>query len=132
MAKVGWAGLNVMLTAPQDPRGVVIVADGSGDSHFTEGDSQVARTLLDEGFAVVEVRLLPRREAAARSVHDAFGRSESVHEAAGERESVQDALMRWESVHEAALAPAGKAAATATPASRDASATRVVVRARSA
>ena len=65
MAKVGWAGLNVMLTAPQDPRGVVIVADGSGDSHFTEGDSQVARTLLDEGFAVVEVRLLPRREAAA-------------------------------------------------------------------
>jgi dienelactone hydrolase len=65
MAKVGWAGLNVALTAPRDPRGVVIVADGSGDSLFTEGDSEVARTLLDDGFAVVEVRLLARREATA-------------------------------------------------------------------
>lgn len=64
MAKVGWAGLNVTLTAPQDPRGVVIVADGSGDSTFSDGDSDVARTLLDDGFAVAEVRLLDRREAA--------------------------------------------------------------------
>ena len=63
MAKVGWAGLNVTLTAPLEPRGVVIVADGSGDSQFTEGDSEVARTLRDDGFAVVDVRLLARREA---------------------------------------------------------------------
>ncbi len=62
MAKVGWGGLNVMLTMPVNPRGVVIVADGSGDNTFSEGDLQVARTLLDEGFAVVEVRLLARRE----------------------------------------------------------------------
>lgn len=65
MAKVGWAGLNVTLASPRKPRGVVIVADGSGDSQFTEGDAEVARTLLRHGFAVVEVRLLARREAEA-------------------------------------------------------------------
>jgi alpha-beta hydrolase superfamily lysophospholipase len=64
MAKVGRAGLNVTLTAPREPRGVVIIADGSGDSHFADGDCEVARTLLDDGFAVLEVRLLDRRECA--------------------------------------------------------------------
>ena len=63
MARVGWAGLNVTLTSPAEPRAVVIVADGSGDSQFTQGDAEVARALLDHGFAVVEVRLLARREA---------------------------------------------------------------------
>lgn len=65
MARVGWAGLNVTLTSPREPRAVVIVADGSGDANFMEGGAEVARALLDRGFAVVEVRLLGRREAEA-------------------------------------------------------------------
>lgn len=64
MAKVGWAGLNLSLVAPRDPLGIVIVADGSGDAQFFDGDSDVARTLRDDGFAVAEVRLLTSREAA--------------------------------------------------------------------
>ena len=65
MAKVGGAGLNVSLTFPRAPRAVVIVARGTGSADSVEGDAEVAQALLHGGFAVVEVRLLARREAEA-------------------------------------------------------------------
>jgi hypothetical protein len=55
--------LNAALTIPDEPRGLVIVANGADDHVYVAGNSYVAEVLRDHGFATLEVNLLTRREA---------------------------------------------------------------------
>ena len=63
LARVGPAGLNAALTIPDEPRGLVIIANGADDHVYVAGNSYVADTLHGHGFATLEVNLLTRREA---------------------------------------------------------------------
>lgn len=64
MAKVGAVGLNVTMTMPRKPLGLVLVADGAGDDLPAAINGELADTMLTRGFGVIEVRLLTRPEAA--------------------------------------------------------------------
>jgi hypothetical protein len=63
LERIGSIGLTAMLTIPDEPRGLVIVADGADDHVYLAGNSYVADCLHDRGFATLEVNLLTRREA---------------------------------------------------------------------
>lgn len=54
--------VSATLTVPDDPRGLVIVAHGSGSSRFSGRNRAVARALGDAGFATLLLDLLTRSE----------------------------------------------------------------------
>jgi len=56
--------LDIMLAMPRDPRGLVIIANATGDATYDPGNEFVAAHLRDAGFATLDVCLLSREESA--------------------------------------------------------------------
>jgi putative phosphoribosyl transferase len=61
---VGSTYLSARLNLTENPRGLVIIANGDGDHLYDETNGYVARHLATEGFATLVVDLLTPREAA--------------------------------------------------------------------
>ena len=53
-----------MLAMPRDPRGLVIIANATGDATYDPGNEYIAEHLRDAGFATLDVCLLTEKEAA--------------------------------------------------------------------
>src|SRR4051812_37027583 len=60
------AGVNLtaMLALPHDPRGLVIIANGTGDATYEPGNEFIANRLRAAGFATLDVCLLTADESA--------------------------------------------------------------------
>jgi dienelactone hydrolase len=61
---VGSTYLSARLNLTENPRGLVIIANGDGDHLYDETNGYVARQVATEGFATLVVDLLTPREAA--------------------------------------------------------------------
>ncbi|PWB83039.1 MAG: hydrolase [Methylocystaceae bacterium] len=63
---VGPRRLDGALHVPDDPRGLVVFAHGSGSSRFSPRNSFVAGALVERGFATLLIDLLTEEEATDR------------------------------------------------------------------
>ena len=63
-------GLGGFLSVPDEPKGIVVFAHGSGSSRYSPRNTQVAHGLQEAGIATLLFDLLQQREATRERVFD--------------------------------------------------------------